>query len=57
MCLSCGCGAAQDDHGDKRNITASTLQDAAEAANISVDEVRENIEMGIAGEAEMQEAD
>ena len=32
MCLSCGCGKPDDDHGDSRNITMSDLKRAAEAA-------------------------
>ena len=44
MCVSCACGKPDDDHGDSRNITMNQLQDAAKAANISVDEVRQNID-------------
>lgn len=43
MCLSCGCGSPNDDHGDPRNITMTELQEAAEAAGISVDEAAANI--------------
>lgn len=57
MCLSCGCGSANDDHGDKRHITMNSLQQAAEAAKLSVDEVCENIEAGVAGEAETVESE
>ena len=46
MCVSCGCGAPEDKHGDDRNITLSELQAAAEAAGISVDEVVANIGEG-----------
>ncbi len=51
MCVSCACGSPNDDHGDSRNITMNQLQQAAEAASISVDEVCQNIEAASAGEA------
>lgn len=57
MCLSCACGKPNDDHGDKRNITMNTLQQAAEAADITVDEVCENLESGVAGEAQPAKAE
>lgn len=44
MCVSCACGSPNDDHGDKRNITMNQLEQAAEAANIGVDEVCQNID-------------
>jgi hypothetical protein len=50
MCVSCGCGKYQDDHGDKRHITMKGLQDAAAAAGIAVDEVAENIDEAVASE-------
>ncbi len=43
MCMSCGCGAPNDDHGDRRNITQDDLDRAAEAANISRDQAAQNI--------------
>jgi hypothetical protein len=57
MCLSCGCGEADADHGDPRNITTARLneaggvdslsqemlQAAADSAEIPVEEVVENI--------------
>jgi hypothetical protein len=44
MCASCGCGKLNDDHGDKRHITMEDIENAAEAADLSVGEVVENIE-------------
>ena len=32
MCISCGCGKPNDDHGDARNITMQDVDQAAEAA-------------------------
>lgn len=43
MCLSCGCGEPNADHGDPRHITAQDLRDAAEAAGITQQEAAENI--------------
>ena len=43
MCVSCGCGKVNEDHGDERNITMDKLEGAAEAAGKSVGEVTKNI--------------
>lgn len=43
MCVSCGCGKVNEDHGDDRNITMDQLEGAAEAAGKSVGEVLNNI--------------
>jgi len=44
MCVSCGCGAPNENHGDRRNITMQQIEEAAQAANISAEEVGENIQ-------------
>jgi hypothetical protein len=46
MCVSCGCGQMNDDHGDKRNITLNDLRSAAQAANTDVSTVARNIQQG-----------
>ena len=46
MCLSCGCGSPNDDHGDSRNITLNDLDQAAQAAGTSVGQVAQNISTG-----------
>ncbi len=43
MCLSCGCGEPEADHGDSRHITLADLRAAAEAAEISAVEAADNI--------------
>lgn len=43
MCASCGCGMVHDDHGDERMITLDDLERAAEASDITVDEVVGNL--------------
>jgi len=44
MCLTCGCGEPNADHGDGRHITLNDLQAAAEAAEISADEAANNLQ-------------
>jgi hypothetical protein len=43
MCLSCGCGEPDDNHGDDRHIILSDLAAAAEAAEITTEEAARNI--------------
>jgi len=43
MCVSCGCGQFNDDHGDSRHITMVELERAAAAAGLALDEVADNI--------------
>ena len=43
MCVSCGCGEPNERHGDDRHITQDDLNQAAEAANITPEEVVRNI--------------
>jgi hypothetical protein len=48
MCLSRGdCDDLFDNHGDPRNITMRTIQDAANAASITVPEALGNIQRGV----------
>ena len=47
MCLSCGCGEPNVNHGDTRHITLEDLESAAEAAEISVEEIVKNIQAGV----------
>lgn len=44
MCASCGCNMYEDDHGDDRHLTLQDLEAAAEAADITVSEVVENLQ-------------
>ncbi len=43
MCISCGCGEPNDDHGDSRNITLDDLNQAAAAAGTTRDRVLQNM--------------
>lgn len=47
MCISCGCGNPDDDHGDARNITLKDLDQAAEAAGTTRHRVLQNIMQGM----------
>lgn len=42
MCLTCGCGRPNDDHGVEDNITLDDLQAAADAQKISLNEAAQN---------------
>lgn len=44
MCLTCGCGEPNADHGDDRHITLKDLDDAAEAAGIERTEAVNNLQ-------------
>jgi hypothetical protein len=46
MCISCGCGRFEESHGDERNITVATLQRAAAASNLRMDEVLNSMREG-----------
>nr|BBH91083.1 hypothetical protein KTC_58340 [Thermosporothrix sp. COM3] len=43
MCLSCGCGDPNNDHGDARNITLRDIDEAARAAGTTRERVVMNI--------------
>lgn len=47
MCLDCGCGELNESHGDSRHITMDSIQSAAQAAEISVEEAIRNISDGL----------
>ena len=44
MCMSCGCGQPNNDHGDQRHITQNDLNNAAQAAGITPDQAAQNIQ-------------
>ena len=44
MCLTCGCGEPNADHGDSAHITYDDFKKAADAAEISVDEAARNLQ-------------
>ncbi len=44
MCLTCGCGEPNAAHGEPRHITYDQLKEAADAAEISVEEATNNFQ-------------
>ncbi len=44
MCITCGCDEPEDNHGDPRHITLSQLRQAAEAAEVDMNQLLRNIE-------------
>jgi hypothetical protein len=51
MCLSCGCGEPNENHGDHRNITLDQLEESAKAADISTEQAAQNIIEGLQSSA------
>jgi len=47
MCLTCGCGEPNADHGDPAHITYDDLKKAADAAEISIDEAVKNFDQTV----------
>jgi hypothetical protein len=47
MCLNCGCGQPEDDKGDSRNITLSTLKAASDATGQNLHETIDHMERGL----------
>lgn len=47
MCLNCGCGEANDDHGNRDNITLDDLQKASQATGQSLHETIDHMERGL----------
>jgi len=43
MCMTCGCGMPNEDHGDRANITYEQLEAAAQAANIDAETAADNL--------------
>jgi len=43
MCMSCGCGDWNNDHGNAKNITLDEMKAAASAQNIGVEQAADNI--------------
>lgn len=47
MCLTCGCGEPNEDHGNADQITYEELKKAADANGITVEEAANNITAGL----------
>jgi hypothetical protein len=48
MCVSCGCGKPNDQHGDSRHITMQQIEEAARAIDKPPKEVASNIQQAVA---------
>ena len=57
MCLSCGCGEPNEQHGDPRHITMNDLEAAAAASDVSALQAAENIIEGLRSTAGEQSTD
>ncbi|HJU47374.1 MAG TPA: hypothetical protein VJ689_04520 [Gaiellaceae bacterium] len=47
MCMNCGCGQPDEDHGNPANITAAALRSAADANGQSLRESAQHITEGV----------
>lgn len=47
MCVSCGCGKLNDNHGNPDLITMNELQKAAKAANQDLEDAAKNIAQAV----------
>ncbi|MBM3926679.1 MAG: hypothetical protein FJ320_12015 [SAR202 cluster bacterium] len=47
MCLNCGCGKYDDDHGKSHNITTQDIEQAAEGEGMSVQETANEMIKGL----------
>lgn len=42
MCYNCGCGKPDDDHGNPKNITNKTFDEAAKASEMKTADAKNN---------------
>src|SRR2546425_6894284 len=47
MCISCGCDEPEANHGNPKHITLQQLEDAAEAAEVDINQLKKNIDEGL----------
>lgn len=40
MCYNCGCGMPDEDHGNPKNITTKTFDEAAKATSMKTEEAK-----------------
>src|SRR5689334_19370388 len=46
MCMSCGCGEPDNDHGNPDHITRDRMERAARAAGTDIEQAADNIHVG-----------
>ncbi len=47
MCISCGCSEPDANHGNPKHITLTELKEAAQAAEVDIDQLSKNIREGL----------
>ena len=47
MCISCGCDEPDTNHGNPKHITLKQFKDAAEAAEVDMDQLLKNVRVGL----------
>ena len=47
MCITCGCDEPEANHGNPKHITLQQLEDAAEAAEVDINQLKKNIDEGL----------
>jgi len=47
MCITCGCDEPEANHGNPKHITLQQLKDAAEAAEVDINQLKKNIDEGL----------
>ena len=47
MCMNCGCGKPEDQHGSQDNITRQALEKAAEANKTDLRQTADNISAAV----------
>lgn len=47
MCITCGCDEPEANHGNPKHITLQQFKEAAEAAEVDMNQLSKNIEQGL----------
>ena len=47
MCISCGCDEPDANHGNPKHMTLTQFKDAAEAAEVDINQILKNIRVGL----------
>src|SRR5438874_3020638 len=47
MCITCGCDEPEANHGNPKHITLQQLKDAAQAAEVDINQLKKNIDEGL----------
>jgi len=47
MCISCGCDEPDANHGNPKHMTLKQFKEAAQAAEVDMDQLLKNIKVGL----------